>query len=139
MFFEARRFLPLLSLVLLLSGCGAAEDGIDEVTTRAGLSGSWSGTWKSDSGKTGVAQFHLEQKGLELTGTITMDDNECFRTGTLSGRVEGLGVAADMDFGRTHVKYTASLMDGAEMSGLYESLLEGGPCEHHRGVLSFVK
>ena len=124
---------------MALTGCGAAEDGIDQVAEQAGLSGDWSGTWKNEAGTEGLASFHIEQKGLSVMGTVTFHDNPCLRVATISGRISGTSVAADLDFGNTHLEYEASLFGGTEMKGIYESVLQGGPCESHQGVLSLVR
>lgn len=106
-----RSLLPLISLLIVVSGC-ASSDWIDRTLVTADVTGVWEGSAPSPSGQTWV-QLTLDQQGPRVTGSVRAWAGP--RTGTLNGTIAG-----DV-FTFTHTgdpRLTGELtVDGDEMIG----------------------
>jgi tetratricopeptide (TPR) repeat protein len=77
-------------LALAGGGGGGGDKPSEEVTD---LSGDWQGTWVNYSNETSnEALFSLTQTGTSISGTVTLDGEDCFSQGTLNGSISGNNV-----------------------------------------------
>ncbi len=86
----------------------------------AGLSGTWSGTWKNTTPDKAQGTFKLtwQQSGSVLTGTITIAGTPCLTGGHITGALNGSTISFGVVKGAVEVAYTGSV-SGTTMSGTY--------------------
>jgi hypothetical protein len=106
----------------------AADDSLPE------YSGAWTGTWADIDGQVHAARASFVQKGLNVTGTLALDDNPCFPVATLTAGVDFDGLSAELDAGDMHLHATFSKDDGGHVDGLLSAAapalcLAHGACE----------
>jgi len=85
----------------------------------AGLSGTWSGTWKDTTDPAeGTVKLTWQQSGSVLDGTITIAGTPCLSGGHISGALSGSTIRFGVVKGAVEVAYTGSV-SGTTMSGTY--------------------
>jgi len=124
----------VLAAVLAASGCG---DGEKEPPT-VDVTGSWAGTWLSETGMGGDVTAVLTQAGADVDGTMTISGSPCFSVGNVSGTVSGNRVSTGAMFsGDTRVNFEGTVV-GDQISGSYDTV-RAGACTGDTGTFSLTR
>lgn len=103
------RWVGVLVIALLLSACGDDDGALLE--ERAGLNGTWSGTWVLNMFNGEMTVDITDEDGV-LSGDITLADSVCLGGGTIAGTVNGSSVQFSAVGGSHVVACTAELSQG---------------------------
>ena len=123
------RMLLACSLLLALTGCGAASDAVDEIdeTHTASLHGKW----RSESGVERPATITIHQRALTAKLTVALEGHVCLAESTLETKVTIEGVKTTADVGGMHLELEGE--PGLEEIVGNFAALEEGPCAGQGG------
>jgi hypothetical protein len=94
------------------------QEGADDNTSSANISGDWQGSWTSADGNQHPIMMQIKQKGSKLTGTFTGQRGST----SLKGGINGHQVSFSMK-ARRQISFTGTV-DGNKMSGTFD---QGAP------------
>jgi hypothetical protein len=127
----------MASFLSLISFNFALADTVD-------VSGTWQGTWTSDSGTSGGLFINVTQSGTSVGGTVTITATECgtFSNLTLSGSVSGNVLTAytaatcQQDGSYNELRYNGAV-NGNSMNGNYTLDSDSEPYDF--GIFSLTR
>jgi hypothetical protein len=109
-----RSLLPLLTLLILVSGC-TRPDWIDRTLVTVDVTGTWEGSAARSS--SGTFQLSLEQQGSRVKGFIR-STGSCSGGLSIVGRLEGVLAGDRFSFKQTNAFVAGELtVNGDEMTG----------------------
>jgi len=121
--------------VLVGCGGGGGGGGNDCTPPSVSVTGSWSGTWRSQNGvDAGTMSFLLNQNGTALEGEFAVGGSPCWSGGTVSGNVCGDTISGSLSAGGIRVDVAATVT-GTQMNGTYNAV-SAGACSGDTGTFS---
>ena len=151
-----RSILLSLALLLVLAACGGPSIASPSTTTKstapsagsastqgapsatpgasashaagAGLTGTWTGTWKRTSPAVpgqGDLTLTLQQQGDAITGTVTETGSACFASAPVTGTVNGSSVTFKISEPKVTATYNATV-SGSTLTGTYSITCAAG-------------
>jgi hypothetical protein len=117
-------------LFLALLGSCSTDDWCE-------LSGSWSGTWRSQAGLGGSLASELSQNDSNITGTVSFTGSPCFSATALDAVFTKAQLSGSATAGAVHIDVSASWVKG-DLDGTYQ-VLSGGPCTSDTGTFALTR
>ena len=122
---------------------GGASNAVSFTVTAAetSVTGTWQGSWASNSGTSGSFGADLSQSGNTLTGGLLLLNSSCFVGGKISGTITGNSISLGVlfsSFGPTSQVLLTGTVD-ANGSGQGEYSVQTGPCAGDSGTFSLTK
>lgn len=131
-----KRWLIFLVTVLAV-GCGGGESNPLGPSSTLDVSGSWSGTWESGSGKSGDIATTFNQSGNSLNSTVYVSNSPCFNTIDATGSISGNSVSLTLsDVGISSV-FISNNASSTLIRGSYT--ISEGICKGDKGSFELTR
>ncbi|HEX7664593.1 MAG TPA: hypothetical protein VF407_08785 [Polyangiaceae bacterium] len=120
------RFVLAMSMLTATACSGNdSSNGAGTASESSSLAGSWTGTWRSDSGVGGAVVFDLAQNGNTLSGTAKMTGSVCLESAKIDGIVDGDDVEIDVTAGDSKASVHLTQTTSNDLAGTYAALAVG--------------
>ena len=126
-------------LLILVAACGGSTNGgTSSSSGSSSLAGTWSGTWKSNSGQGGTASMTITQTGNALSGTASMTNSTCLENAKLDGTVNGDDVLINVTSGDTKASVHMTVTAPGQIDGTYDAV-SAGICSGDTGIVDATR